>query len=63
MNRRADLYMDRINIWHQKRPTDKNCLDLDVLSLSQNPYLLVTLCDESLLIKGAIWEKTHCKDL
>lgn len=29
-------------------------MDLDVLSLSQNPYLLVTLCDESLLIKGAI---------
>lgn len=29
-------------------------MDLDVLSLSQNPYLLVTLFDESLLIKGAI---------
>lgn len=38
-------------------------MDLDVVSLSQNPYLLVTLFDESLLIKGAIWEKTHCKDL
>lgn len=29
-------------------------MDLDVLSLSQNPYLLVTLCDQQLLIKGAI---------